>query len=242
MARQDGKKITLTLSWKLLSLVLALALVGLSIYSRPWEERKPSTSRTITVSGEAVIKRSPDLFIFYPYYEGKVQEEVVSKTNEAIAKFKEFGLGDAGIQTSISSYEDYDVNGRTGQWNYTASLTLTVDNKEVAQKIQDYLVESKAAGSISPAYDFTRDTKKQLKDEATVKAIEEARASAEKQANSLGVKLGDVINVTQPEDFAVYPIASYDVATLEARDSASLPIQAGENEFTYSVKVEFEIY
>lgn len=239
---QKARRITLTLSWKLLCVVLTVLLAGLVVYTRPWESQKSSQDRKITVSGEAVIKRAPDLFLFYPYYEAKTQEEVVNVTNEAIRRLKEMGLGDAGIQTSISNYEDYGRDGPTGEWVYTSSLTLTVDDKEVAQKVQDYLVESKAAGSISPSYDFTRDTKKQLKDEAAILAIEDARRRADSQANSLGVKLGQVVNVTEPEDFQVYPVGMYDSTTLERGSSASLLIQAGENEFTYTVKVEFEIH
>lgn len=237
---KKSRKLQVTLSWKSLAFALLLVLVGFVCYTKPWDT-KPDTVRTVSVNGEATVKRVPDLFIFYPYYEESSQEAIVAKTNEVVTALKGLGLGDAGIQTSVSNYENYGSDGLpNGEMVYNASLTLTVDNKDVAQKVQDYLVSSGATGSITPTYDFTRETKKQLKDEASVLAIEDAKIRAEKQAQSLDAELGSVVNVTEPEDFEIYPVAMYD-ATLTEAGSTSLPIQAGENEFTYSVKVEFEI-
>jgi len=235
---KNPKRITITLSWKLLSVVLAILLVGLTVYTRPWEQNV--SDRTLNVTGEAVVKREPDLFIFYPSYEKESQAEVVAWTNELVAKVKELGLGDAGIQTNVSNYDTYDNFGMpTGTKTYSAYLTLSVDNKEVAQKIQDYLVSIEHNGSSTPSYDFTRETKNELKDEAVILAIEDARQRAERQATNLNVTLGKVVNVNEPQDFEVYPMGGYSM--LDSVVAEGLPINAGESEFTYKVEVEFEI-
>jgi uncharacterized protein YggE len=235
------KKFTIRASslWKVSAIILLLTVLGLLAFTQPWN-RVADNPRTIEITGEATIKRAPDSFVFNPTYEAKSQEAINQKTTEVVAAVKALGLGDAGIQTSISSYDNYDMNGPTGEKNYTNYLTLSVEDKELAQKIQDYLVTSGATGQISPSVSFKRDTQRQLKDEATTLAIEDARRRAEQTAQNLGVKLGKVIKINEPtDDYGVYPIASYD-ASLKAEGSG-LPINAGESEFTYSVNVVFEI-
>jgi uncharacterized protein YggE len=237
---KKDKKITLTLSWKLLSIILALLLVGLTIYTKPWET-PISNARTIKIDGEVSIKRVPDSFIFNPSFEADSQQAINDKTNEVVAKVKELGLGDAGIQTQISSYENYGMDGPDGTFNHTLYLTLSVEDKDLAQKIQDYLASAGAVGSISPTVGFTKATQKALKDEATAKAVEDAKKRGESTAQNLGVKLGRVITVNEPENMDVYPIAAYDSSFAEGSSKSSLPINAGESEYNYKIEVEFEI-
>ncbi len=237
----QGKKLTLTLSWKTLSVVLVIALIALTVYTKPWESESGSSPRTISIKGESTIKHAPDSFVFNPTFEADSQGAINEKTNQVVKDVKALGLGDAGIQTQVSSYEDYGNNGPTGTYNYTVYLTLSVEDKELAQKIQDYLATSGATGSISPTVSFTKDTQKKLRDEATVKAVEDAKQRGESTAKNLGVKVVKVIKVNEPDNtYDIYPIASYD-ATLSSEAGKSLPINAGESEFSYSVTVDFEI-
>jgi len=239
--QKKEKRITLTLSWKLLSIILAILLAGLTFYTKPWETNL-SNARTIKVDGEVSIKRVPDSFVFNPSFEADSQQAINDKTNEVVAKVKELGLGDAGIQTQISSYENYGINGPDGTYNHSVYLTLSVEDKDLAQKIQDYLASSGAVGSISPMVGFTRATQKELKDEAVSKAVEDAKRRGESTAQNLGVKLGRVITVNEPDDMEVYPIAAYDSSFAEGSIAkSSLPINAGESEFNYKIEVEFEI-
>ncbi|MDO8265919.1 MAG: SIMPL domain-containing protein [Candidatus Saccharibacteria bacterium] len=238
-SEKPSKKLVLTLSWKLLSIVLALALVGLTVYTKPWDKIS-SNPRTINVKGEVSIKREPDSFIFNPSFEADSQEAINAKTTQVVADVKALGLGDAGIQTQVSSYENYGSDGPTGTYNYSAFLTLSVEDKDLAQKIQDYLATSGAVGMMSPTVGFTAATKRELKDEATNKAVEDAKKRAESTASNLGVKLGKVISIDEPDDTEVYPIAAYD-SSIAMEAGKSLPINAGESEYSFSVDVEFEI-
>jgi uncharacterized protein YggE len=234
-----SKKLSISLSWKTLSVVLLVVLAGLTYYTKPWESKNTST-RTITIEGEASIKRVPDSFVFNPSYEADSQEAINAKTTEVVDKVKELGLGDAGIQTQVSSYEEYGTNGPSGTYKHTVYLTLSVEDKELAQKIQDYLATSGAVGSISPTVGFTKPTQRALKDEATAKAVEDAKARAALTATNLGVKLGDVIKINEPENFDAYPIATYD-SSMSMEGGKSLPINAGESEYNYTLSVEFGI-
>jgi uncharacterized protein YggE len=119
-------------------------------------------------------------------------------------------------------------------------MTLAVEDKELAQKVQDYLVSSGSIGQVTPMTGFTQETRKILKDEATTLAVEDAKKRAEQTANNLGVKVVKVIKINETDDnYDIYPIASYDSTTIQ--EGSSLPINAGESEFPYSVNVVFEI-
>jgi uncharacterized protein len=233
------KKLVLTLSWKLLSIILIVVLVALTIYTKPWEVNT-SNPRTLEITGEATIKRAPDSFIFNPTYEEDTQEAITIKTNEVVTALKNLGLGDAGIQTQVSNYENYGMNGPDGSYKYSVYMTLAVEDKELAQKIQDYLVVSGAIGQVTPTNSFKSDTKKALRDEALTIAVEDAKRRAEQTASNLGVRVVKVIKIDEAtESYDVYPIASYDSTSI--KEGSSLPINAGESEYPFSVKVVFEI-
>lgn len=240
---KSDKKITLTLSWKLLSIVLIVLLVALTayvIYLKPWQSVSDNP-RTIEITGEATIKRAPDSFIFNPTYEADSQEAITAKTNEVVKAVKDLGLGDAGIQTQVSSYEEYGNSGPSGKYNHTVYLTLSVEDKDLAQKIQDYLITSGSTGQVTPTSGFKKSTEKELRDEATSLAVEDAKKRAEQTADNLGVKIVKVISINETGDGSQpVPLMAYDSAVAE-RSSTSLPINAGEAEYPYSVKVQFEI-
>lgn len=240
--QKNEKQLTLKLSslWKISTFVLFVAVLGLVFYTQPWD-RSGRNPRTITIKGEVSLKRAPDSFIFNPSFEAESQEAINNKTKEVVAAVKDLGLGDAGIQTSVSSYEDYyGMEGRTGKMRYSVYLTLSVEDKELAQKIQDYLATSGATGQISPQVGFTKDTLKSLKDEATTLAVEDAKRRAQQTAQNLGVRIVRVLTINEPsDDFGIYPIASYSSRVDEGVES--LPINAGESDFSYSINVEFEI-
>jgi uncharacterized protein YggE len=199
-----------------------------------------SNPRTLEITGEATIKRAPDSFVFNPTFEADSQEAITLKTNEVVKALKELGLGDAGIQTQVTNYENYGMNGPDGTYNYSVYMTLAVEDKELAQKVQDYLVSAGAIGQVTPITGFKAETRKALKDEATTLAVEDAKRRAEQTANNLGVKVVKVIKINEPDDnMDIYPIASYDSAVVQ--EGTSLPINAGESEFPLSLKVVFEI-
>jgi uncharacterized protein YggE len=239
--KSTQKRLVLTFSWKMLAIILAVLLVGLTIYTKPWDTTS-ANPRTVTFKGEATVKRAPDSFVFSPAYEASTQEEITTKTNEVVTKVKELGLGDAGIQSSVSNYNKYSPDGLTGEPVYSVNLTLSVEDKELAQKIQDYLLTTGSIGQITPSSGFTKATQKALRDEATSVAVEDARKRADSTAANLDTKVVKVIKVTEPDqiDGGIYPMySSLDMKSSEG--GSSLPINAGESDFNYTVEVEFEI-
>jgi hypothetical protein len=204
------------------------------------------------MSGEAVIKAEPKEYVITPYFEytnaDKAQAtQAMTKESETItAKLKELGVSNENVKSDSSAYDRYDATGTETTNTLRLQYTITLDNKELAQKVQDYLVTLSPQGQISPVAQFSESQRKDLEAQAREKAIEDARAKAEKTATQLQAKVGKVIAVSDGAGYGSMPMP-YAAGSIEARSSdvtvssTSLPIQAGQNEFRYSVTVEYEL-
>lgn len=238
---------TFTINWAWTGIYLILiAILGLNIYS----VYNKGEDRSITVEGMTTIKAEPDSFVFYPQFEiaetdaSKVKEALAAKSTEVINKLKELGLKDKDIQLNASQYDDYTMKGSpdvatsdvTPQQT-TASMTITVSDKALAQKVQDYLGTTDATGQLTPQATFSEEKLQKLTTEAEAKAITNAKEKADTLVKNLDAKRGKVITVNPVDSPIAYPM-------MESNDSSarsSLPIQPGTNEFTYRVSVKFAL-
>lgn len=226
---------------------LLLVIAGLLIIWKPWSANTTS-DRTIEVTGQATVKAEPDEYIFYPSYEFKNTSKdaalaaATKKSDEVVTKLKELGVADNQIKTNTSGYDyGYYYDPDTKQTTYTLSLEITVTAREMAQKVQDYLVSTAPSGAVSPQANFSEAKRKELENKARDEATKDARAKAEQSAKNLGFKLGKVKSVTDGAGFGIYPIYRGEVGL--APDSidknTQLSIQPGENELNYSVTVVY---
>lgn len=239
---------TFTVNWAWTGVyVILIAILGLNIYS----VYNKGETRSITVEGTTTIKAEPDNFVFYPQFEiaetdpAKVKDALAAKSTEVIGKLKALGLTDKDIKLNASQYDNYTMKGAPDgvtsdviPQQTTASLTITVGDKAMAQKVQDYLGTTDATGQLTPQATFSEDKRQKLTDDAEAKAIVNAKEKADTLANNLDAKRGKVITINPVEDG---PIAYPMMETTDSTARSSLPIQPGTNEFTYRVSVKFEL-
>lgn len=232
-----------------LPLVLALIIIGgMLMVWKPWQAQPTSGDRTITVTGEASVTAEPDQFTFRPQYEFKTAskqtgiEASTTKTNDIVKELKKLGVQDSKIKTDTNGYDNYYDN--TGSVYYS-SITVVVTKKDLAQKVQDYLLSTSPSGSVTPSADFSKSKKKQLIDDGRNQATKDARAKADQSAQNLGFTVGKVKSVKdQPDSYGnpAYGINSRLELSANAADSAkSAPIQQGENDQTYQVTVTYYV-
>jgi uncharacterized protein YggE len=230
---------------KFIQIVLLITILGLLLWSKPWDTNK--TQKTITVTGEATVEASPDEFTFNPYYEQSgtdrefIRTELVAQANEIVEEIKELGVAEEKITLDVSSYDRwYWEDSEEGTMN--VYLQIKVTDKELAQTVQDYLLTTDARGQVTPQATFSKDRQKELEAEGVNKAIEDAKTKAETQARQLGVSVGEVVSFEEQQGFSGYFLESAPVS-IESSDqrAQSLPILPGENELTNQVKVTFEI-
>lgn len=231
-----------------LSLLIALAIIACMLVAwKPWQPAAKDGARNISVTGEAEITAEPDEYVFNPNYEFKNADkkaalaDATARTNEIVSKLKSLGIADSKIKTGTSGYNDYYNDSQN---TYYASLSVTAQNKVLAQKVQDYLLTTSPTGAVTPQADFSPQKRKQLTDDARNKATKDARAKAEQSARNLDFKLGKVKNFSDNpdnnfEDRYLIAEGANSASSADGAKAQSSPIQQGENKLTYQVKVTY---
>lgn len=235
---------------KIAEFALLVSIFVLLVWSQPWTSGGvDKDSRKITVSGSAVIEAEPDEFVFYPYFEvtGPDQEtrkdEIATKMNTVVEDLKELGVPESGLKLDTSDYDNrYWEEEEEG--TATGRLTIKSKDRDLVQKVQDYLLNADAKGQITPYASFSEEKKDELDAEAVEKASNDAKAKAEAQAALFDAKLGKVVTVSQGYESIFDYGFSYrgaELAIAEDSSSSSLPVLPGQNEYTQTVTVVYEL-
>jgi uncharacterized protein YggE len=249
-----NSSIRLSLNLKYVCLALLLVIIAMLAIWRPWSATAQDNNRVVKVTGEAKLKATPDEFVFNPSYEFKNADknvalaEMTKKSEELVKKIKELGISDSNIKSNSSGYEGaiYYYNPDSKQSTYNLQLTVTVGTKELAQKVQDYLVTTSPTGAVSPQASFSDSKRKELEQKARDEATKEARTKAEQSAKNLGFKIGNVKSIDDAGGFENGGCglgglcAAASMAVSDAKTS-QLAVQPGQDELNYSVTVEYYI-
>lgn len=243
---QGKYKHNLNLDFRIISGILLLVIIALVAVWMPWRSIEKS-DEIIKVTGEAALKAEPDEFVFYPSYQFKgtdkssVSNQATQKGEEITSKIKDLGVSDSDIKLSVDGYmgRPFPDNG-VDEYTYTAQLTVTLDSRDKAQEIQDYLATTQPQGSVTPQGSFSESKRLALEAQAREAATKDARAKADQSAKNLGFKIGRVKSVEDGIGFNDGgPIPVEGRAMAPDATVSTLPVQAGENEIRYSVTVTY---
>jgi uncharacterized protein YggE len=245
--RRTTGQVVFKLDYKLLTIAL-IAIVLVMLYAwRPWEDSR-AKDRTISATGQATLSAVPDKFVFSPVYEFKDVDKqaalasLTKKNSEITAKLKSLGVPDSKIKASSDSlnYANFTKPDPSPTY-YSLRFTITIDNKDLAQKVQDYLVSTTPTGSASPMADFSDQKRRELESKARDNATKEARSKAEQSAKNLGFSLGAVKTVNDGAGFGQVMPMSKDMAASSTAGStvSGTTLQPGENDLNYSVTVTY---
>jgi len=244
MDTQGKQSKGMMLDYRVVIGVLLVVIVAMTALWRPWEQQIDEKTRTISVTGQAKLTAEPDEYVFTPSYQFKnadrkaALDELSKKSDEITKKLKELGVADSKIKTNSGGY-DYPVYDKsdTSTPTYTLRLTVTVNTKDLAQKVQDYLLSTSPSGSVSPQFTFSDAKRAELESKARDAATKDARSKAEQSAQNLGFAIGQVKSVTDGTNFGgVYPVQD-SISSGAGSSSGSLGLQPGENDLTYQVSV-----
>jgi len=245
----NTNKLSLSLDLRVIVALLVVAIVAMLLIWKPWSSAGTS-GRTINVTGEATLKAEPDEYVFSPSYQFKNTDkatalaELTKKSDAVVAQLKKLGVDDSKIKSNSGGYDDYyptSIDPDTRNVTYTLTLAVSVGNRQLAQKVQDYLVTTSPTGAVSPQVTFSAAKRKQLESQARDEATKDARSKAEQSAKNLGFKLGKVKEVSDGTGFGgVIPLGrAQDMATVEGSSGKQLSVQPGENELNYTVTVTY---
>lgn len=247
----NNNALNIKLDLRLVVLFL-LATIGIMLLMwRPWQSQY-GVERSISETGQTNIKAVPDEFVFYPTFKSSdsnqetAKSEVTKTTDEVVEKLKNIGVQEENLELNVYGYDGYPEplyfnEDQPEGFSASASLQIVVDNRELAQEVQDYLDTTEATGQLTPQARFSETKQAELEIQARQEAINDAKSKAEQSAELLGVKVGDVITVNEGSGFDSYPLAGVAYETNLDGRSSSLPVLPGKNDFVYSVKVTFGI-
>jgi uncharacterized protein YggE len=244
---------TLSIDYRIVSLLLLVALAVCVFLWKPWAGGTAAT-RKITITGQATVKGVPDEYRLNPYFEftgdhTKATAEAAAMAAQVTAKLKELGVKDTEISSNTSSYDKYvplSADGST-QDNMQLSYTITLTSKDTAQKVQDYFLGTAAKGQLSPQATFSQTKQKELEAQARQNAIDDAKSKAAKSAAQVDAKLGKVVTIKDQGTSggcganSICPLSMSIAADSAEAARSSIPVQSGQNEFTSSVQVEYEL-
>lgn len=242
------KKLTLNFSLKAIVAVVIAFILGFALsWWSPWSK---ATGRTVTVTGESTLTAAPDEYIFTPYYQASASNRTEATTavrnsgDKVVAKLKDLGVPEAKIKTDITAY-DFSIKPieteTKDEFQATYSVTVTINNSDLAQKVFDYLLTTKSLGAVSPQVGFSDETQARLKSDARKAAVANARTQADEIAAELDQKITKAISVEEVTGFDVIPL--YGVAEgRPAADSAvsnQTDFMPGEQDLVFTVKVVY---
>jgi uncharacterized protein YggE len=211
----------------------------------------PTAPRTdIGVSGTGHVFVQPDTAIASVGVDitaatlADATKQAADKMTAVINAIKAQGVDAKDIQTS--SYNVYPITNQPKEGEtpkiigYHVQNIVTVKIRTIANvgKVLDASITA-GANSINSVM-FTVDDPSKAQDDARARAVKDAMAKANTLATAAGVKVGNIISITELSG-GVQPL--YKTAEFAAAPAASGagPVETGQNEITVSVEMHFEI-
>jgi uncharacterized protein YggE len=197
----------------------------------------------VITTGDATVSRKPDLASLFVGVESQqatasaAQSDLASRAAKLIARAKALGIADRDINTASYSVGPYYAPGSQSISGYRASeqLHLKWRNVDTVGKALDALVQEGGATNVGVSFGLA--DPKAAQAEARSLAIGDAHSRAQAMAAAAGVKLGQVVRVSDVA-FSGYPSARYD---LSGAAPASSQLPPGELNLTISVEVAYAI-
>jgi len=200
----------------------------------------------VFASGDATVSKKPDMAFLSVGVESlkptasAAQNDLASKAAKLIARAKALGIVDKDISTSGYSIGPNYGNSNATIDGYRASeqIQLKWHNVDTVGGALDSLVQQGAATQVGVGFGLANPKAAQA--EARALAIVDARTRAQGMADAAGIKLGQVIRVSDLSSYGGFPLSGsvgYDKASLPA--PTQIPV--GQLDVQVTVEVDFAI-
>lgn len=201
-------------------------------------------ARSVTVTGEGTIAMAPDMatITIGVRHEAKTAHDALEQMSAGLAPvlalLAEEGVAETDIQTrnlSLDASYTYPEDEPPKLMGYAAQSNVSVRLRDLDSlgTVLDAVV-AQGANQLA-GISFGLSDPAQAQADARRAAVADARARAELYADAAGVTLGDVQMISESGAGAPAPMA------YAMRDSASVPIAAGEIEQHARVTIVYEI-
>lgn len=199
----------------------------------------------ITTSGEATIKVKPDIAMLNLGMTAEsasaadAQGQVAQRVVHVLKAASDLGIADRDVKTyGYNLAPSYEANSYPKISGYTASEQLSFTLRDVTKvgKALDALAGD--TGATNASIQFALDDRKPAEADARAQAIAEARAKAEAMAKAGGVRVGQLLSVTDQAGGYVGPTIYGAAPTAAGRDTV---VPVGDLDVVIQVQVQFAI-
>jgi uncharacterized protein YggE len=209
----------------------------------PAASSSTSSQPAVITSGDATVAKKPDMASISVGVQSRqstaaaAQSDLANKASKLIAQAKALGIADKDINTAGYTVGPYYSPGGETISGYQASeqLLLKWRSVDTVGKTLDALVQQGGATNVGVSFALT--DPKSAQAEARTLAIVDAHGRAQAMASAAGVKLGQVIHVSDLT-FSGYPSPMYDI---RAAAPAATQLPVGELNVTVTVEVDYAI-
>jgi uncharacterized protein YggE len=234
-----------------ISIIVLLTVVGIAARNETvtaQAQTEQPARRTITVSGTGRVSATPDeaTINIGVQITAKTLEEATTQANDAMARvlaaIKAQGVDSKEIQTSIYSVNPLTTY-REGQppvvtgYQVMNVVTVKVKNMDNVGKVLDAGMGA-GANYLGGVFFGVADPTKYQNDARTA-AVQDATRVAQALATVAGVKLGNVISVSESAVNVPQPIPQGRVFAADA--AAPGPVEGGSLEISTNVVMQFEM-
>jgi len=224
--------------------VLVLALV----LSACGSANSAQTS-TLNVTGNGTVSLAPDIAYIYVgvnTVDSDIAQAVSRNNTQAqglVTALKNMDVAAEDIQTSNfsvwSSPKTDTLTGQTTGYDYTVDNTVYVTVRDLSKlgSLLNAVVGAGANNISSISFDVADKTAAMA--QARQKAMDNATSLANELAQSAGLKLGKILNISYTENSATpyYGMGGGGAAA----PNATVPIQPGQTQISVSVNVTYEV-
>ncbi len=240
-------------SYSILSTALMAAILLASSMSFGLAEEPKPGSITVSATGSATV--APDMAILNltVQREGKTARDALDANNSAmagvLASMKEAGIEDRDLQTSNFNIQPryfYPKRRKDGQQKppqitgYIVYYSLTVRIRKLAD-VGAILDKSVSLGVNSGGHiSFTTDKPGPIIEMARKNAMSKAIAKANTLTESAGVRLGRIMEISE-QNFRQPRSQPLARAKASFAEDAAVPIASGENTYSVTVNVRWEL-
>jgi uncharacterized protein YggE len=205
----------------------------------------------LQVSGKGEVMVKPDIAFITVSVEtdaataSEAAQQNANKMQKVLKEVKStIGKEDKVTTIGYNLSPRYEYNKTTRQSEligYRASNRLNVETKRI-NKLGEIIDKSINAGANKvDSLRFGTSKQDDYRREALVKAVQDAKKTAEIVANASGVKLLKILNISPSYHYPIPLRRDFAVAGKMAMESAPTPIEAGELTVTANVNMVFEI-
>lgn len=240
----------------LLAIIVYLGALTMNAVKEGRYIGRPETERdTITITGEGRVIAVPDVgqitvsIVTEDEDSNTAQERNIEQFNQVVSAVKNLGISDEDLRTTgYNVYPRYDwIEGERILRGYEVNQSLEVKIRDVENAGAVIRAAGQNGVNQVSGLNFTIDELEEYRQEARVKALENAREKAEDLADIMNVTLGKIVSFSESSSGQTPTPIYRDLALSEAGigGGGGVPepeFQAGSEEVIIMATIEYEIY